>query len=89
MDTPQVVCALVWAEFLGIVPPQPEDNFFLLGGDSLSALAVVKRLVEWDGELSLSARLSCLPCLSCLSGCQSVCLSVSCVCPSVCPSQVG
>lgn len=39
----------VWAEVLGIEPPEPDDDFFLLGGDSLSALAVVKRLVEWDG----------------------------------------
>jgi len=39
----------VWGEVLGILQPEPQDEFFLLGGDSLSALAVVKRLVEWDG----------------------------------------
>ena len=39
----------VWGEVLGILRPEPQDEFFLLGGDSLSALAVVKRLVEWDG----------------------------------------
>lgn len=39
----------VWGEVLGIATPEPDDDFFLLGGDSLSALAVAKRLVEWDG----------------------------------------
>ncbi len=28
---------------------QYQDDFFYLGGDSLSALAVTKRLLEWDG----------------------------------------
>ena len=39
----------IWSQTLGIPPPEPDDDFFFLGGDSLSALAVVKGLVEWDG----------------------------------------
>ena len=44
-----LVCARVWGDILGIDSPEPADDFFLLGGDNLSALAVAKRLVEWDG----------------------------------------
>ena len=40
----------VWRDVLGIEAPEPDDDFFLLGGDSLSALAVTKRLLEWDGK---------------------------------------
>ena len=67
LATALTVCASVWAEVLGIPPPEPTDgerlptmcmcvcaflremlrcaDFVLLGGDSLSALAVVKKLV--------------------------------------------
>ncbi|MFF7250966.1 alpha/beta fold hydrolase [Embleya sp. NPDC008237] len=36
--------AAIWAEVLGIPEPGIDDNFFALGGDSFSALGVVRRI---------------------------------------------
>mmetsp|Transcript_15027 Transcript_15027/g.35423 ORF Transcript_15027/g.35423 Transcript_15027/m.35423 type:complete len:425 (-) Transcript_15027:220-1494(-) len=49
LDVAVAVVASVWSEVLGIETPDPEDDFFILGGDSLAALAVSKRLTELGG----------------------------------------
>jgi hypothetical protein len=37
-------------EILRLIKLCTQDDFFVLGGDSLAALAVTKRLLEWDGK---------------------------------------
>lgn len=49
--------ARIWEEVFGIRPITPGDNFFALGGDSLTALALVSRIRE---ELSFDLPLAAL-----------------------------
>ena len=47
----------VWREALGLpfhVPLHSNDNFFASGGDSLTALSVIKRLLQWSQSQSRS-----------------------------------
>jgi hypothetical protein len=49
----------VWRAALGLplhVPLDQTDNFFLCGGDSLTALNVVKRLLQWSQSGSPSEK---------------------------------
>ncbi|WP_158839338.1 non-ribosomal peptide synthase/polyketide synthase [Saccharothrix deserti] len=41
------VVASVWADVLGLAAVGVEDNFFALGGDSISSIRVVSRLRSW------------------------------------------
>eukprot|EP00960_Hanusia_phi_P022860 675480-Hanusia_phi.AAC.4 len=45
----------VWKTILGLKDSEisPDDDFFLLGGDSLAALAATKRLLQWEQTGSL------------------------------------
>ena len=44
--------AAVWAEVLGVPEVSADDNFFHLGGDSLTAVRVVGRVFDVFGEVS-------------------------------------
>jgi phthiocerol/phenolphthiocerol synthesis type-I polyketide synthase E len=48
----------VWVEVLGAVDLEPDDDFFDVGGTSLSAIEVVSRIrAEFETELSIAALL--------------------------------
>ncbi|MGW2347517.1 amino acid adenylation domain-containing protein [Actinacidiphila glaucinigra] len=55
-SSPEALVAAVWRELLGAADIRPGDDFFALGGDSLSAIRMISRLRHAHGaELTLSA----------------------------------
>ncbi|WP_431964951.1 amino acid adenylation domain-containing protein [Actinacidiphila sp. bgisy160] len=55
-STPETLVAAMWRELLGVVEIRPTDDFFCLGGDSLSAIRMLSRLRHSHGtDLTLSA----------------------------------
>ncbi|MFD4786142.1 amino acid adenylation domain-containing protein [Streptomyces sp. NPDC058459] len=55
-SSPQALVAAVWRELLGAGDIRPTDDFFSLGGDSLSAIRMIGRLRHSHGaDLTLSA----------------------------------
>ncbi|WP_431945154.1 amino acid adenylation domain-containing protein [Actinacidiphila sp. bgisy167] len=54
--SPEALVAAVWREVLGAGDIRPGDDFFALGGDSLSAIRMISRLRHAHGvDLTLSA----------------------------------
>ncbi|MEU3795530.1 amino acid adenylation domain-containing protein [Streptomyces fructofermentans] len=55
-SSPEALVAAVWRELLGVDDIRPSDDFFALGGDSLSAIRMISRLRHSHGaDLTLSA----------------------------------
>jgi yersiniabactin nonribosomal peptide synthetase len=49
------VVAQCWAEVLQSRPPDPEDDFFACGGNSMTAMRLLERVRErWGGQVSLA-----------------------------------
>lgn len=52
---PQAHVERAWCDVLGVTNPQPDDNFFLVGGTSLKAAAFVRALTECGVTVPLVA----------------------------------